>query len=190
MTKNISISTLNISDRVLTGLDTKNQPEYSKVLSFFHNQADIDAKFIRLYIQPTTFITLTPRHLILTRSNSTDQFEYKPAVDVKPGDILKLFDFSSSTLKSLAVYKRDEITLKKSGIYAPLTETGTIIVDSVQASCYSVVKSHRIAQFFYGALNSLNNLFNVTSENYFLYSKFLFGLVDFTQLKGFFLNLN
>ncbi len=76
------------------------------------------------------------------------------------------------------VTKVETVALEKSGIYAPLTEQGTIIVDNVHASCYSMVKNHKIAHFLFNILNKLNSFVKLTSQTYIYYSKFLLEMLD------------
>ena len=154
--ENISISNLKISDQVLSGI-TNNQQQYSKVISFFHNLPNISAKFVRLYTADKTFVTLTARHLIFAKTKSADSFEFIPANTVQPGDLLQLFEHSFNKLKYVGVVKNEQIDLINSGIYAPLTESGTIIVDNIQASCFSLVKSHKLTQTFFKMLHQIHS---------------------------------
>ena len=185
---NISIADLKVSDNVLTGLDDDNQPKYSKVVSFFHNLPGVKAKFLRLYTNENV-ITLTPRHLILSKVKSAKDFEFLQAADVKAGDLIKLFNHSVKGLENVEIIKVEEIELKNSGVYAPLTENGIIIVDNVQASCFALVKSHKLAQLFYSVLNGISTIFYFKSDSYMNISKMMYELVDFLNLKGYFLNL-
>lgn len=178
---NISISELKINDMVLTSAENS-VPQYAKVVSFFHRIQDIDAKFIRLYYHETKFITLTPKHLIYS------QKEYIPAQDVKVGNSLKVFDHFNKTIIKVTVIKKTEISLGNSGIYAPLTESGTIIVDNVHASCYSVVKSHNLAQAFFNAVNKLGSILTIKPKVYESISKILFDTLEYLNLTSFVLN--
>ncbi len=185
---NISIADLKISDKVLIGLGDDNKPKFSKVVSFFHNLPGVSAKFVRLHTDEN-FITLTPLHLILSKGKLVNDFEFLPAADVKAGDSIKLFNHHLNQLKSVLVLKVDVFELKNSGVYAPLTETGTIIVDSFQASCFALVKSHNLTQMFYTVLNILSYILTFKSDTYMSISKLTYDLVDFLNLKAYFLNL-
>ena len=165
------------------------------MVNFLHRIENIEANFVRLfYSDPrgyTSQITLTSKHLIMAKINNQTEdssFEYVPADHVRIGSLLSLFD--NYSFKNVSVIGIDRPTLNKSGIYAPLTESGTLIVDNIHVSCFSIVKSHYLAQFFYELLGKLNNLFQVSSETYSLYSRILFQVLESTKASNYFLNLN
>lgn len=154
-----------------------------------------------------TFISLTPKHLILaaqatneTATNETNAgsmswykmrsaFNYVPAETVEKGDLLRYYDYNLKIYRLVRVINKEKLNLKGVGIYAPLTETGTIIVDNIHVSCYSLVKNHKLAQLFYSILNHLSNLIKITSESYLTYSKFFFDFLNYIQMSDFFLNI-
>ena len=140
-----------------------------------------------------THVTLTPKHLILVNSKndkSNTTCSYIPAEQVNGGERIKYYDYNLKIHRTVTVVrKEDKLKLQSAGIYAPLTESGTIIVDNIHASCYSMVKNHKLAQLFYAILNHLGNLIKITSESYLTYSKFFFDFLNFIQMSDFFLNL-
>ncbi|UJR18730.1 hypothetical protein I4U23_005637 [Adineta vaga] len=98
-------------------------------------------------------ISLTGLHL-LPIMRDDDTFIYVPANQVKVGDILRVL--SNGQLVSSPVVRL--ILEMKTGFYAPLTTTGTILVNDVAASCYANVQSHDAAHFYMGPLRWYNSL--------------------------------
>lgn len=179
------------------------------MVSFLHKIENIDANFIRIYFETDpvainksmatnksrkmqSYITITPRHLILVRklNQTSGNFEYRAAMEVRVGDVLKYFNYNQKMYQFAQVVKTETVNLKNSGIYAPLTESGTLIVDNVQTSCYSLVKDHKTAQFFFNILNKINHFLSLTADSYVTYSKFLYEILNFVQLSNLFLNVN
>lgn len=85
-------------------------------------------------------ITTTPSHLLLLAA--TDGWREAFATDVQLGDVL-LTRGPGSVMRPSRVVKTK--IMSKIGVYAPLTKSGTIIVDDALASCYALVKSHSLA---------------------------------------------
>lgn len=152
---------LQVNDEVMVGENT-----FSKVVSFLHRIEHIDAEFIRIHYEPlqgvnprttTTgnYITITPKHLIETRNGESTSFSYIPAFEVKPNDLLKYHDRIDGNMEYVRVTRVESVRRDESGIYAPLTESGTLIVDRIHVSCFSMVKSHRLAELVYKAANWL-----------------------------------
>ena len=79
-------------------------------------------------------LTLSPDHLIFTVDNN-GAAQSKAAKHLRSGDLL-LTDKSSSSL----VQSVHQTTMQ--GYYAPLTSSGTIIVDNISVSCYSQDHHH------------------------------------------------
>lgn len=195
------ISELKVGDQILVVNDidnndnfSKNNLKFARIVSFLHKIENIDAKFIRLYFKNSLnkiqYITLTPRHLIYVKKIDKQKFEFMAAFEVTVGDTLKKYDFANKRYQYVKVTKIEKIYIKQSGVYAPLTETGTLIVDNILASCYSIVKYHGTAQFFFNILNSLAFFVELTSDVYVYYSKVLFEIVNLLHLSKTFLNEN
>jgi hypothetical protein len=176
---------------------------FSRVLGFFHRDIEASASFIRIYFNlPTvfhqtnnsnSFITLTPKHLIAVRDPKSNVFEYIPAENVPHGSELKYFDPKSNQPLIVQVVKTELIHIKNKGIYAPLTESGTIIVDDVYVSCFSMVKNHSFAQMFFSVLNLFNKyLLNVNESHDFIStcSRFFYEIVRTLHVEQLFLNVS
>ncbi|CAF4477566.1 unnamed protein product [Didymodactylos carnosus] len=82
-------------------------------------------------------LTLSLNHLIPTKQNG-----YLMAKDLTPG--IEIYVANSENV--LKVESISNITnVWKQGYAAPLTQSGTIIVNHVAASCYATINSHRLA---------------------------------------------
>ncbi|RNA09760.1 desert hedgehog [Brachionus plicatilis] len=194
------VSELEVGDEILVvnDYDEANfrpiQFKFSRVVSFLHQIKDIDAKFIRLHYKDsfniTRHVTLTPRHLIYVKRMDKQQFEFMAALQVRVGDSLKKYDFGKKLHQIVNVTKVERVKLEKSGVFAPLTESGTLIVDNILTSCYSMAKYHGVAQFFFNLFSHLNYFVELTGDAYVYYSKFLYQIVKFLHLSNIFMNEN
>ncbi|CAF1242233.1 unnamed protein product [Adineta steineri] len=97
-----------------------------------------------------TFRTASNHHISLTGLHlipiilSNNKIEYIAARNVKLGD--QFYVLINDQLESSPVVN---ITIEsKNGYFAPLTMTGTILVNNVYASCFASVKNHELAQIF------------------------------------------
>lgn len=193
---------IEINDMVLvgSGLESSEQ-KFSKVISFLHRIEEIEANFIKLYFKATEYLstksenltehlTITPRHLILAKRSS--HFEYVQARDVQSGDILKFFNNEKQQMSYVEVTKVESVRLENSGIYSPLTESGTLIVDNIHVSCFSLVKSHYLANVVFNFFNSLINFTNLnsySSELFVAFTQILFNIVDMLKVTDLFLRV-
>ena len=87
-------------------------------------------------------VSLTGLHLIAT-INGKGEIEYKPAKDIREDDHLRVVN--NGEVYSSVV---NNVTMEmKRGFSAPLTMSGTLLVNGVVASCFANVHSHELAQF-------------------------------------------
>jgi hypothetical protein len=133
------ISELVYGDMVKT-LDTETMaPVYTKVLTYLHRDDNVEADFFLIKTKLNKALKLSAKHLIAKRNDNSQNLEYVYAKDLKVGDKLL-----SEDSESLLRIEEIEIVSGK-GAYAPLTESGTLLVNGVLASCYAKVSSHRLA---------------------------------------------
>eukprot|EP00928_Gymnodinium_smaydae_P028321 TRINITY_DN21617_c0_g1_i1.p1 TRINITY_DN21617_c0_g1~~TRINITY_DN21617_c0_g1_i1.p1 ORF type:complete len:195 (+),score=37.66 TRINITY_DN21617_c0_g1_i1:520-1104(+) len=133
------MSKLVVGDRVLVDA-TGDKPVYEPVLDFLHSVAsDREMDFIRVD-HAKGQLRVTAKHLVFITSPGGVRTE-KYAEDLQPGDeLLVTFTGGDGTIPSTVLASgRDSGT---SGVYAPLTPSGTIVVDGVVASNYANVPSH------------------------------------------------
>ena len=69
--------------------------------------------------------------------------EFKFAKDLRREDLIVTFDFESQT--QLAERIKSILIERVQGYAAPLTMSGTILVDGILASCYAVIDSQSLA---------------------------------------------
>lgn len=156
--RRIRMSAVNLGDSVLT-LDSGGQTVSDKVIAFIHWTEPAKRTRAHLFTKITVdngrSITLTANHLIKTLpadkarsegvANSTYEHAFAYAKNVKPGDFLLGFNSSvdpEGTSHRVVSVKR---LILQSGVYAPLTRSGTILVNGMLASCYAAIESHTLA---------------------------------------------
>jgi hedgehog protein len=149
------LSDISIGEQVLTIDPISGLPQFSEVLLFL----DRDPNERRTFMQITTLtgrkLTVTPSHLLLVEQ---DNLDVKPifAGKIKEGQKLLVLPEGADAVIWDFVIKVD-IKMEK-GVFAPLTSTGTIIVDDVAVSCYAVINSHIIAHLVFSPIRLFNNL--------------------------------
>jgi Hint module len=108
---------LQVGDKVLTGTGA-----YEPVYSFGHYHEKQVSSFVQVETNKGDSLTLTPDHLIFANGDKSNSIR---ADKVQVGDQL-----SSGTIKKVS-------TVSKQGLYMPLTPSGKILVNNVEASTYT-----------------------------------------------------
>ena len=140
---------LSIGDRV-EALDHKGALVFSEIIAFLHRTPDELMLFLELELDEGAKITLTEDHMIYATSSKTSG-------DVQLASVLGNPYFAGHVRLGDTLYRNNGTSFQKSkvnrisqavhtGVYAPLTREGTIVVDSMAASCYASFASHSIAQ--------------------------------------------
>ena len=183
---------LEIGDEVLVRNDENQELKFSRVLSFFERLDEVQADFIRLEYELENkvhkFLTITPRHLIFVSEQYASGFDYKPAFEVKIGYFFEYFnqDLNSTQIAKVVAAKY----VKSIGVYAPLTEIGHLIVDDIHVSCFSMVKSHKITQFFFNLVKIFKTILYLPADVYLDISVVILEALKITKLSYLFLNVS
>jgi len=121
-TQPVPMKNLQIGDRVLTSFQT-----YEPVYSFGHAHSTIESEFVKIQTSTKQTVTLTPNHLI-----SVSDVTPVRADQVQVGDSLNVV--SNDNMSEAKVSKVSFVT--KQGMFMPLTPSGKIIVNDIEASAY------------------------------------------------------
>lgn len=111
-----------------------------QVINFIDRDPNATRHFMQVTAENGVTITTTPSHLLLLAA--ADGWREVFAADVEIGDVL-LTRGPGSVMRPSRVAKKRMVA--RHGVFAPLTQAGTIIVDDALASCYAIVKSHALA---------------------------------------------
>lgn len=131
---------------------------------FLDRDDTLSNEFVVIEIENgTTALTVTPAHLLQVRKPQYAEAKYTFAAQLEENDYV--FVYVNSSLVPRRVTK---ITVQlNTGVYAPLTRTGTIIVNSILASCYALVDSQSIAHWSFmpmRAISSVNEWFSSSNR--------------------------
>jgi intein/homing endonuclease len=169
----LPLANLRPNDRVLTIDVATKQPFFDDVIGFLHYSQHGEMEVMRLHTDDGKTVTLSPKHLIYTynvNDHNVELSQPKFASEVKPGDFLigvEGFSEEIRLLNSTALRVTEVSTgISNSGIYAPLTKSGNIVVDSAVASCYAQVRSHRIAHWAMGPLRVVHSLSTLLARTF------------------------
>ena len=96
------------------------------------------AMFQVFYDSNDNHISLTSQHMLFVNNKG-----YIKAAEVSVGDQLRYWSLESNQLVNFVV-KSIDYTIQ-TGFTAPLTDSGTILVNQIDSSCYAETNSHRLA---------------------------------------------
>ena len=128
------IESLQVGDRVL--VITNNGIQSDPVITFIHRQPEVVETFLKIVTTKEKILLITADHLLFVELMG--QATAIPARDVKIGDTVYLRG-SRGSEKDLV---QSISTVYEKGAYAPVTLSGTILVNDVHTSCYFDVLSH------------------------------------------------
>lgn len=128
-----SIDSLEVGDYVKTTITGKGE-EFSRVISFMHKDRNTKVQYLQIFTDDLDMpIEVTPEHLLFTADGRIIK-----AQDVRVGDVLD----SHGTIVT------DIQTIQRHGMFAPLTESGEIVVSGIHSSCYVAVLDDDIVPTF------------------------------------------
>lgn len=144
-----SLSSLAPGDRVMA-LSGTGQVVFSQVLLFLHRNQESWSTFLSLETEDGHRLAVTPHHLVfLSPYCRLNSFEYQAefASRAKTGDCVLIHAAEGQVRPSRIISVSVE---ESAGVYAPLTEAGTVFVDGVLASSYALVEDHKLAHWAFG----------------------------------------
>jgi len=147
----LRLDQLNHNDEVLVMDPVTNEMTYSKVITFTGYFPDRVGTCVTIYFGQRNPLILSNIHLVYSGYiPDLDTFEYVKAEDIEVGDYL---------LNSQGRFEKVErvIHTQNTGWISPLTETGTIVVNDVVASCHTT--DHEFSSWFYGPLKTFYRYF-------------------------------
>lgn len=117
----ITMDSLKIGDYVLADKD-----EYSRVYSFSHLDHETKTDFLQIHAEGLESpLEISARHMLYAND------KMRPASEVKEGDML-------DGNKKVSEIKN----IERRGVYAPVTESGKIVVNGVLSSSYVALLDH------------------------------------------------
>jgi hypothetical protein len=151
------ISQLKYGDMIKTIDLTSNTPIFSKFVMYLHNEENVLANFIQFTTNQNNIITISAKHLMAKMNTQTKRVDYVLAQELNQNDLIV------STRKGKVIHERiikiEQVI--ESGIYAPLTEQGTMLVDNVLVSCYAHTHKHELAHYVFRVYFYLRNVYDM-----------------------------
>nr|XP_022900483.1 tiggy-winkle hedgehog protein [Onthophagus taurus] len=171
---------LEIGENILTYDLETGETVFSEVLLFLDRNPGEVRRFVHVETTRRT-LKVTASHLVVIKdANNITRTIF--AAELKVGDtVLVLKDENARTIIMDRVEKiswSSEI-----GVYAPLTRTGTVIVDGVVASCYATIDSQFIAHFVMAPIRMGYNLMEGFSRMWKIVSKPINGWSEERSIK-------
>ncbi|KAI4459240.1 hedgehog [Holotrichia oblita] len=143
---------LRIGEKILSmDLDTQ-EFVYSEVILFLDWDPSQRRDFLKIELQSGRTLTVTPSHLIFQIAND-NRSRTIYAAKLKTGDRVLVLD-SKKLIEDSIVKVRQIVS---TGVFAPLTLTGTVVVDGVLASCYATIDSQSIAHWAFTPIRLMLN---------------------------------
>lgn len=119
--------------KIFSFVNSNGKMESSEVYTILHFEPNRIARYLILKTQSGDTLKISPNHLIFL-----EKLEVKFASEVKIGDVL----ITANGHKSMVV---DISYMMRRGVFAPVTHSGTIIVDGILVSCYASFPNHHLA---------------------------------------------
>ena len=143
----VTMKDLTVGQKIFTL--KKGKPFMTPFLGWIHRESFEVARFLALETE-TQKISLSPKHVIFRKKHGqTGSGSTAFADQVEGGDLLQVL--SNGEVRWEVVLSIQAETRK--GFYAPLTSTGTLLVDNILASCYANYLHQSVVSLFLMKVN-------------------------------------
>ena len=139
---------LKIGDRIATMDSTTGNIVFSEVLLFLDRDVDMTRAFVNIKTASGQVLSITETHLVhVVKEDKCDEAKASCVETIYAGNVQVGYNVLVTSADGRVFYDRVEsVNVKRlRGVYAPLTATGTLVVDNVVASAYAVIDSQSIA---------------------------------------------
>lgn len=132
---------LQIGDKILS-VTPEGDYVFSPVILFLDRNPGEQRQFYTIRLDSGHSLTLTPEHLLYSAPDGMSDFNTVFARSIQEGDLLLVHSSKAELVPQRVVQVEVDI---HTGVYAPLTTAGNLVVDNVLASCYAIVDSGNLA---------------------------------------------
>ena len=122
---------------------------FEPVITFIHRQPEVLQEFLSITTATNKNLKITEDHLLFVKRKG--RAIAIPARDTETGDTLYVRGNNILTTDTVQAI----ISVYEKGVYAPVTLSGTILVNDVHASCYFDVLSHEWSHRAMGAARAI-----------------------------------
>ncbi|XP_068683033.1 uncharacterized protein [Montipora capricornis] len=119
------------------------------VITFIHRQPEVLQEFLSITTATNKNLKITEDHLLFVKRKG--QARAIPARDIEIGDTLYVRENNILTTDTVQAI----ISVYEKGVYAPVTLSGSILVNDVHTSCYFDVLSHEWSHRAMGAARAM-----------------------------------
>jgi hedgehog len=186
---------LKIGERILS-VNSNGETVFSEVIMFLDRDINQTREFVQIKTSSGATVRATPAHLLPVWKPHQHETKYLYADQVEENDFLLV-----NVNNNLEPQRVTEVRAVLSrGFIAPLTREGTVVVDSVAASCYALVNSQSLAHVSFmpfRTIKTITNWFESSSQqtaskqngiNW--YAKALYNIKDFVVPKEYIYGIN
>ncbi|KAJ8931945.1 hypothetical protein NQ314_015097 [Rhamnusium bicolor] len=136
------LSELQIGEKILSQDPTTQQLIFSEVILFLDYNPIERREFFKFFLLSGRTFIVTANHLVLSGTFKKYRTVYAKKINI--GDNLLVSDSNNTIVEDSVVQIKPII---KTGVYAPLTKVGTLVVNDIIASCYATVDSQSLAHW-------------------------------------------
>lgn len=136
------LADLRIGEKVLSRDSKTNKLVFSEVILFLDYDPSQKRQFLTIKLASGRILTVTSTHLVLTGDSKNVRTIF--AQFIKVGDVLLVRD-SNNIMTEDSVVEISSVV--RTGVYAPLTQLGTVVVNDVVVSCYATVDNQALADW-------------------------------------------
>lgn len=139
-----------MGEKILARDPATDELVFSEVIMFLDYDPSQRREFLKFTLSSGRTITATVSHLLV--ANGVGAF----AGSLQKGDRLLVRDVNTNRLVEDVIVRIEGVL--QTGVYAPLTVVGTVLVDDVLASCYATVDSQAIAHWSFAPVRVAMNV--------------------------------
>jgi len=125
---------------------------FSPIKYWLHANPSMEHDYLEIRTENNALtLSITPEHLMYTLANETTDHHFRKVIqarELKVGDIVVVHTLGAQLLASRV---QRIVKTEKTGIYAPVTADGSIIVNNVLASSYAIFKNEYLQELFLDA---------------------------------------